>query len=264
MDVHVDALIQRPQEAISEEPRSITYVSGKRMEPNANYGLVRAHFDEAEYALKRVERQKSAKDAECTSFKSVPQSSQSSQEDPCDEAKLLAERYGERNTELEKATKQLRETPKEVAIEVYSTFNYVVRNHIWSSGYHFTVQTNTPGAPTPLRQQGTLRFEDKEHVGLAVAKLREDPLVVPLPDAYSKAFLAQLGSAVTSMVRADGEVRGSARRAQCQELPADWSIPWVQCWAEASLWGSAREGDGVGFLQVLATSAEGTSSPRCR
>ena len=147
---------------------------------------------------------------------------------------------------------------------MYSTHTYTALIHHWSSGFRYTLRTNTPGVTTAAGQQGTLSFEDEEHDGFSPAGIYDDPLVVPPPSAYSEAFLRQLAPQVTAAVQRDIQVRATQRRTQCSTLPADWSIPWVQCWAESALWGNGQEPPPTGLLQVLANSAGTNEQPLCR
>ena len=147
---------------------------------------------------------------------------------------------------------------------IYDSFTYAVRTHHWSSNYSYTLESSTPGAEMAAQRSGVLSFEDQEHVGFAPAGITEDPLVVPPAQVYADAFLRQLAPSVREAVQRDAHARAASRRAQCAALPGDWSPSWVQCWAEAALWGTGSEPQPHAFLQVLANSGGALDPLVCR
>lgn len=270
LQVWVDALIQRAVQTVSEVVRSLDYVSGTRRVSNPEYGRAQERLELAEKALERAEKEKEEKAAECESAKHTHEAScvgcpkPPSKKSICDAAEKAADEYASCSRELKSARENLSNTSETVREDVYDTFTYSVRTYQWSSDYRFTLQSSTPGSTEPARGAGALRFQDEEHVGFRPGGLSPDPLVVPSGQAYADAFVAQLTPYVVAAVKRDAEARGAWRRSQCDTLPADWSIPWVQCWAESALWASGQEPQASEFLHLLATSASASAQPLCR
>jgi len=270
LQIHVDTLIQRVVETVSEDIDSVRYVSGTRQVHNPRHDEARERVGHAERALRAAEKSLSAKESECKNAtdthdascvgcpKPAPTSS------PCDDVKRLAQERDLRSRERHAAGRELDDTPETLTEDVYDTFTYPVLTHHWSSPFQFTLETNTSGAQFPVRQAGELRFADAEHVGFRPAGLEADPLVIPPAQAYSEAFLGQLAPHVFAAVQHDAQVRGAARRASCANLPAEWSAQWVQCWAEATLWERGSEPPPDEFLKLVASSTGAAEQPQCR
>lgn len=269
LEIRVNALIQRAVENVSEDVQSLRYVSGTRQVRNPAYRDARERLKEAEHNVQATESQKSDKEQACEQSKHTHNAScvgcsDSGQRTPCDEARDLAEALKGRYRERDDARQNLNNTPETVTEDVYDDFRYSVLTHHWASSYRFTLQSSSPGStPTP-EQAGELSFEDQEHVGFSPGGLAADPLEVPTAEAYASAFVQQVAPSVFSEVQRDSIARGTARRAQCSALPENWGLPWVQCWAEASLWESGREPQVTDFLRVLASSAGDSDQPLCR
>ncbi|WP_375767434.1 hypothetical protein NR798_38015 [Archangium gephyra] len=268
--VWVDALIQRAVQTVSEDVRNLDYVSGTRQVDNPEYGRAEERVSSAESALAGAEKRKKDKEAECEEAKHTHEAScvgcpepSSNKKKVCDEASDAASDYSSAQSELSAARKHLSNTPATVTEDVYDTFTYSVWTYQWSSSYRFRLQSSTPSAE-PAQGAGALRFQDQEHVGFRPGGLSPDPLVVPSDQAYADAFVAQLTPYVVAAVKRDAEARGAWRRNQCGALPADWSTPWVQCWAESALWASGKEPQASEFLNLLASSASASSPPLCR
>jgi hypothetical protein len=269
LQLSVSARIQRPRETVARDVRSVRYVSGTREVPNPAYETVHKSLHITERQLRDLERPKRDKEAACEQLRKTHGAScvgcpkEANQKTVCDEAKELAETWKRLDGEREAARQELTKHPATLTEEIHDTFTYPVRMVRWSSDFQFTLQANTQGGVQPVQQSGALRFEDEEHVGFSPAGLKPNPLEEPPVQAYADAFLQQLAPHVFEAVRRDGEVRGAARRAECGELPEGWGLPWVQCWAEASLWGG-QPPEVSQFLQLLATQAGGSAQPLCR
>ncbi len=268
--VWVDALIQRAVQTVSEDVRNLDYVSGTRQVSNPEYGRALERVEQAESALEHAEKVKEEKAAACEEAKHTHEAScvgcpaPASDKSVCDQADSAADEYASSSRELSAARKHLSNTPETVLEDVYDTFTYSVWTYRWSSNYRFKLQSSTPGSTDPLQGAGALQFQDDEHVGFRPGGLVADPLEVPSEQTYADAFVAQLTPYVVAAVKRDAEARGAWRRSQCSALPADWSTPWVQCWAEAALWSNGREPQASEFLHLLATSAGASSPPVCR
>jgi hypothetical protein len=266
LELRVDALIQLPLAAITDSARSLRYVASTRQVANPDYPPARQGLQNARNALGEAEQRKKDKDADCKKEKQQHEATCVDcppRKSACDEAKELADSIKRLKRERDAASSRLSNTPETLTENLYEDFHYNVRTHRWTSSYRFTLQASTPSTP-PVQQEGQTRFEDQEHVGFSPGKLQPDPLVVPPPQAYADAFLEQLSPHVLEAVRREGQVRGAARMEQCKTLPAGWGIPWVQCWAEATLWSSGETPPPTSFLQFLATSAGAPAQPRCR
>ncbi|MFY0570794.1 hypothetical protein ACN28E_44150 [Archangium lansingense] len=267
--VWVDALIQRAVQTVSEDVQNLDYISGTRQVSNPEYDRAQERVEHAERALRRAEKEKEKKAAECESEKHSHEAScvgcpkPSDKKTACEEADKAADEYVSCSSELSAARQNLSDTPETVLEDVHDTFTYSVFSYQWSSDYRFTLQSSTPSSE-PSGGAGSLRFQDEEHVGFRPAGLSADPLVVPNEQAYADAFVSQLTPYVVAAVKRDAEARGAWRRSQCNTLPADWSTPWVQCWAESALWSVGQEPHASEFLNILATSAGATSMPVCR
>lgn len=270
LELQVDALIQRVVENVSEDVRNVDYVSGTRWVSNPDYSAAEERLERAEREYRRAEKHRDDMDDECEAEKNTHEAScvgcpePTSKKTACDEARALHAAYDSASQELSAARSSLSNTPESVKEDVYDTFTYSVWTHRWSSDFRFTLQANTPGATAPARQQGALSFQDEEHVGFRPAGLDADALETPSPRDFSNAFFNQLAPHLLEAVQRDAQARGAWRRAQCNELPADWSIPWVQCWAESTLWGSGQEPQATGLLQLIATRAGASEQPLCR
>ncbi len=269
LEIRVNALIQRAVENVSEDVRSLRYISGTRQVRNPDYRVARERLKNAERDVHAAESAKSDKDQACEQSKHTHNAScvgctDSSKKTPCDEAKDLAEDLKGRYRELDAARTSLNNTPETVTENVYDNFMYSVLTHRWMSSYRFTLQSSSPGSTPTAEQAGELRFEDQEHVGFSPGGLVPDPLEVPTAGAYATAFIQQVAPSVFAEVQRDSVARGAARRAQCSALPEDWGLPWVQCWAEASLWESGQEPQVTEFLHILASSAGASDPPQCR
>jgi len=258
LELRVDALIQAPLAAITDSARSLRYVASTRQVANPDHPPARLGFQSAEHALGEAEQRKKEKDSACRSGQQ-----QSEGKSACDEAKEFAEVIKRLKRERDAARTHLSKTPETLTENLYEDFHYNVRTHHWKSNYRFTLQASTPATP-PVQHAGETRFEDQEHVGFSPANLQPDPLVVPPPQAYADAFLKQLSPHVLAAVQRESQLRGAARMEQCKTLPENWGIPWVQCWAEASLWSTGETPPPTGFLQLLATSAGAPAQPQCR
>jgi hypothetical protein len=270
LQLQVDALIQRVTENVSEDVRSVRYVSGTRWVPNPDYPAAQDDVERAEREYARANAHKDDMDDACEEEKHTHEATcvgcpdSPKKTDACDKARDLHDDYSSAARALSAANSHLANTPESVREDVYDTYTYTALIHRWSSGFRYTLRTNTPGVTTAAGQQGTISFEDEEHEGFSPAGIYEDRLEIPPPSAYSEAFLKQLAPQVTGAVQRDIQVRAAQRRAECSTLPADWSVSWVQCWAESALWGSGQEPPPTGLLQVLATSAGTTEQPLCR
>ncbi len=266
LEIYVSAFIERAVERISRDTHSLRYVSGTRYVPNPEYAAALERFQQAESSLASAESLKQDKDEACEESKRVHGASCVGCEpakSPCDEAKEAAEAIKALAKKRKAARRDLDSTPETLPEDIYDTFVYPVVTHQWSSAYRFMVQSNIPGSTPSPQQTGALRFEDQEHVGFGPGGLSPDPLVVPPAQAYADAFTQQVAPHVFAAVQQSSIARGAARRAQCSTLPEDWGIPWVQCWAEASLWESGREPMATEFLRILAGSAGASSEPMC-
>lgn len=270
LQVQVDALIERSVENVLEDVRDVRYVSGTRQVYNPGFREARKRLAQAEDAVRMTDQRKRNKDKECAGGAAAHDATcvdcpeGKKKKSPCDEAKDLTEELKRRVQEANAARDNLAHTPEMVSEDVYDNFRYSVLTHRWASGFRFTLQSNTPGVAPYAQQSGMLSFEDQEHVGFSPAGIEADPLVVPPPQAYADAFLQQLAPHVFTVIKKDSEVRAAARRAQCAALPADWSTSWVQCWAEASLWGNGEQPQPAEFLRTLASSAGASDQPNCR
>lgn len=269
LQLQVDANIQRPRETVAQDLRSVRYVSGTQQVPNPDFENARQRLNHAEHELHETERHKKDADALCEKAKHSHEATcvgckETPQQTACRNADELGRTLVNQRRERDSALAALDHTPRAVNVDVWDTFNYPVLQHRWSANFRFALQTNTPGASLPEQQDGQLSFQDEEHVGFSPAGLAPDPLEAPPAQAYADAFLQQLAPRVFDAVRRDAAVRAAARRAQCDGLPADWSTPWVQCWAEVALWGNGQEPQARDFLQVLASSANAPAQPACR
>ncbi|HYO64582.1 MAG TPA: hypothetical protein VEU33_00760 [Archangium sp.] len=268
--VWVDALIQRAVQTVSEDVRNLDYVSGKREVRNPEYRKARERLELAESAFEQARKVKADKQGACERAENVHEASCVGCPKPpdkktlCDEAGKAADEYKSSSRELESARSHLSNTSETVMEDVYDTFTYSVWTYHWASNYRFKLQSSTPGSTEPVQAAGALQFQDQEHVGFRPGGLSPDPLVVPTEQSYADAFVAQLTPYVVSAVKRDAEARGAWRRSQCGELPADWSTPWVQCWAESALWSNGREPQASEFLHLLASNAGASSPPLCR
>jgi hypothetical protein len=266
LELRVDALIQAPLAAITDSARSLRYVAGTRQVTNPDYQPARLGFRRADHALGEAEQRKRDKDAACKNEKKQHEATCVDcppRKSACDEAKEIADSIRSLKRERDAASSRLSNTPETLTENLYEDFHYTVRTHHWKSNYRFTIQASTPATP-PVQQEGQTRFEDIEHVGFSPGNLQPDPLVVPPPQAYADAFLQRLSPHVLEAVRREGQLRGAARMEQCKTLPAGWGIPWVQCWAEATLWSSGETPPETAFLHLLATSAGAPAQPKCR
>jgi hypothetical protein len=270
LEIRVNAFIERAVENVSKNMRSLRYLSGTRQVRNPEYRAARKRLETAEHDFATVESMKNDKDEECKESKRTHAAScvdcpeAEKKKSPCDEARELSEDLEGRTHERNEARRHLDATPETLTEEVYDDFVYSVRSYRWSSSYRFTLESSSPGSVPTAPQEGALRFEDQEHVGFEPGGLRPDPLKVPSSVDYANAFIQQVVPSVFEAVKQDSMARGAARRAQCNELPQSWGLPWVQCWAESSLWESGREPQVTEFLRLLAASAGGPDQPLCR
>lgn len=268
LEIRVNALIQSAVENVSEDVRSLRYLSGTRQVRNPAYRAARERLNEAERSVRDTESLKSDKDKECEQARHTHNAScvgcTDNKPSPCQEAENYSEDLKSRYRERDDARHAFDATPETVAEDVYDDFTYSVLTHRWASSYRFTLQSSSPGSTPTAEQAGELRFEDQEHVGFSPGGLTPDPLEVPTAGAYAGAFMQQVAPSVFAEVQRDSVARGAARRAQCSALPEGWGLPWVQCWAEASLWESGREPQVTDFLRVLASTAGASDQPLCR
>lgn|GEM_PF-2072302 len=269
LEIRVNALIERPVENVSKDTRSLRYLSGTRQVRNPEYRAARKRLAEAERNFDFVESTKNDRDKECKEAKRTHAATcvdcpEAEQKSPCDEALELAEDLKGRTRERNEARRHLDATPETLTEEVYDDFVYSVRTYRWSLSYRFTIESSTPGSVPTAPLEGALRFEDQEHVGFEPGGLMPNPLDMPTSVDYANAFIQHVAPSMFEAVKRDSMARGAARRAQCNALPQDWGLPWVQCWAEASLWESGQEPQVTEFLHLLAASAGGPAQPLCR
>ncbi len=264
--LQVNAVIENPEKTRTEHVDTVRYVSGTERVRNPDYTTAQENLSYAESELQSAREKRKEKDAECekaqekheaTCVTCTPSSS------PCEEARAAASAVKTAESDRDEARRTLNNTPDTVLEDVYDDFTYSVWTHRWKSGFRFTLQASTPSA-RPVEKVGEMRFEDREHVGFGPAGLQADPLVVPPPQAYADVFLQQLAPHVLAAVKRDSEARGAVRGAQCGALPADGSVSWVQCWAEAALWKNGQEPQPTELLQLLATSVDSSAQPLCR
>jgi hypothetical protein len=269
LEIRVNTVIEHPVENVSKDLRSVRYLSGTRQVRNPDYRAARKRLEEAESNYHFFESAKSDKDKECKESKRTHAAScvgckEPEEKSPCEEAQELAKDLEGSERELRAARVHLDSTPEALTEEIYDDFMYTVRTHRWASGYRFTLESSAPGSVPTAPKAGQLSFEDQEHVGFEPGGLVPDPLVEPTAADYANAFIQHAVPLVFDAVKQDSMARGAARRAQCNALPQDWGLPWVQCWAEASLWESGQEPRGGEFLQLLAASAGSTAPLSCR
>lgn len=266
LEIRVNALISHPREDVVEEVRSLRYLASTRQVPNPQFRDARERLKKAEYELQVTESAKNSKDQACAQSRRNPSSSSGNQggKSPCDEASEFAQTLEARVNERNEARNFLGNTPELITEEVWDNFMYPVRTHRWASNYRFTLQSSSPGSAPSPQQDGAVQFEDQEHVGFPPGGLQADPLDVPPARAYADGFIQRLAPAVFSEVQRESIARGNTRRAQCNALPQNWDATWVQCWAEASLWGTGKEPQVPEFLSILASSAGATAQPQCR
>jgi hypothetical protein len=265
--VRVDALIEPVEEKFTEEAKSLRYVAGKVDVPNRDYPAARERLMAATIALEEVQRKKKQKNAECEATQVRYASSCtgcSTAKTACEEAQSLKAEYEARSKEHAAATTHLEKTPENVEMTLYDDFQYALKTYRWTSDFHFTLLSSSDTTPSNNLQQGVLSFTDTEHPGLSKAGLEADPLKAPNDADFAKAFLERLTPYVVSAVKRDSAMRGSAREAWCKEQPEDWNIPWLQCWAESTLWKNAKEPQPTEFLQLLVNRADASLKPRCR
>jgi hypothetical protein len=269
LELRLDAIISDAVTNVSEQVRSLRYLSGTRQVPNPDYGVALDRFHAAESEFESVESAKAEKDKECKKSKRTHGAScvgcpEPPKDPSCEEAEKLAEQLEDRTEELDKARKHLKRTPETLTEEVYEDFVYSVLTHRWAAPYRFTLQSNSPAVVPSGPLAGELQFEDQEHVGFSPAGLNPDPLVIPTGNDFANAFIRNAAPSVFEAVQRDAMARGTARRAGCSALPEDWGTSWVQCWAEATLWENGREPQATEFLRLLAASAGAADSPQCR
>ena len=271
LQLQVDAVIQRVQATVSENVDQVKYVKGQRWVLNPRFVEVERELRRADKALEAAEKEKAEKDSACAKAQKEHEASCVGCPDPgekkkaaCDAALQAGVAYANNHSVREEVRKTLAATPERLSEDVWDTFTYSVMTHHWSSGYSFNLTSNTPGANQAGQSSGVLAFEDREHVGFEPARLVADPLVVPPDQAFSDAFLHELTPHLMTALQRDAQARAAARQAQCSTLPANWSPSWVQCWAEAALWGNGAEPPPHAFLQVLASSTGATEQPLCR
>ncbi|HVG59185.1 MAG TPA: hypothetical protein VNA24_11560 [Hyalangium sp.] len=270
IEIRVSASIEPPVEQVTEDIRSLRYVSGTREVRNPEFRAARRRLSEAEDAVQRTESRKNAQEKECERVTEAYQATCSGcllppeKRKPCDDFELLADALDSRVRERNDARQHLSNTPEILIEKVMDDFVYRAQIHRWSLDYRFTLQASSSGAvPTP-EKEGTVRFSDEEHVGFSPGGLDPDPLWVPSSSDYANAFIQRVSPSVLAEVKRESSARGATRRAECSALPAQWGQQWVQCWAEAALWESGKVPNGIEFLQLLAASAGGSSPPQCR
>jgi hypothetical protein len=271
LHLQVDAVIQEVQTNISKQRWSREFPSGTLLTQNPEHERREKQLQEAEaalqQALQQLEQAEKQPGSECetkalTLVKCDGCPLPTTKKRPCVET--AAENAHHKLKVRDRLKAQLSTIPPKVEKVVYSTFNYTEKTHTWTSDFHFTIKTSTPSVTVPFRKKGELRFEDKEHPSHVDSKLDADPLEPPSSSAFAEAFLRELTPQVLEAVRLDGAVRSAARVAQCNELPADWSSTWVQCWAEASFWKSGDAPPADAFLQLLASHAGASQQVKCR
>ena len=263
--VQVDANIQDVQRNVTLHTRSVNYVSGTRTEDNPEYPRARARLAQAQQALEEAEARRNAQLAgKCAALQRVGQAGCANcpTATECTEARKAEEVYTSRAQERAEAEKHLRGTPEQLEKDIRSVFPYEVKTYSWWSDFRFTVQTNREGS-APLSHEGRLKHEDEEHVGFSAASLEPDGLSPPREGAWAEVFLEQLVPQMAAVVRRDGAWRAAQLRKQCLKPPAQWNAPWVQCWAEASFWESAREPSASTLLKLMVSSAGAAEPVRC-
>jgi hypothetical protein len=266
LQLQVNAVIQMPEKTRTEDVRSVRYVSGTERVRNPDYDTAEENLALAESDLRSARDKRKQKDAECEKAQEKHEATCvtcPTPKSPCDEAREAASEEKDAESARDQASRTLSNTPNTVLVDTYDDFTYSVWTHRWKSGFRFTLQASTPSS-TPFEQVGEMRFEDREHVGFGPAGLVADPLVVPPPQAYADLFLQQLAPPVLAAVKRDAQARGAVRGAQCGALPADGSVSWVQCWAEAALWKNGQAPQPTELLQLLATSVDSSAQPLCR
>jgi hypothetical protein len=268
--LQIDAVIQDLQEKVDPHSFTVDVVTDIKQVKNPAYDRAAQQLQSAEAALQQAEQQRQQAEqtpsAECSNHKALSlvkcKGCPLPEKSPCIE--MAAENYRRKAEEHKQAKEKLLNTSTTVEKKIIEPFKYTVTDFTWTSDFHFTIYTNTPGTVTPLRLNGVLTFKDRQRFRSELANIQEDPFEPPTNETFAKAFLDQLTPQVVAAVQRDGEQRGFTRRAQCKELPADWSSSWVQCWAEASLWESGKEIPADTFLQLLASSAGSAQQVKCR
>jgi hypothetical protein len=266
LQLQVDAVIQHPAKSRAEDVHTVRYVSGTEEVRNPDYTTAKENLALAESDLQSAREKRKEKDAACEKAQEKHEATCvtcPTPRSPCEEARDAASDEKTAESARDEARGTLNRTHATVTVDVYDDFTYSVWTHRWVSGFRFTLQASTPSS-RPVQKVGEMRFEDREHVGFQPAGLVADPLVVPPPQAYADIFLQQLAPQVFEAVKRDSMARGAVRGAQCGALPADGSVSWVQCWAEASLWKNGQEPQPTELLQLLATSVDASAQPLCR
>jgi hypothetical protein len=166
--------------------------------------------------------------------------------------------------ELEAARSEARETPAMLEEPIKEEFHYVARRHEWTVRWIADVTL----AGQTVRASGAAAATDEEHEGNARAGLGADPLSPPEGPWFLADVSSQLAARAADLASGELARRATERRAACVGDAPVWTGPWLQCWAEATLW-SGVEPAGLPLLVGTAHAQDrvrpnpGWPAPSC-
>lgn len=154
-------------------------------------------------------------------------------DDVCASAERARAVVDDRRTQRDGARSRLDQTPRTIEQPRFEIFRYVESRHVWEVAWELEVSIAGQGG----RSSGTLTFDDVEHVGFDPAGLVGDPLEPPVDGWADVTLSAAAAKAAGGALATDLARRATERRQACVDERGAWIPDWMQCRAEAALWG---------------------------
>ena len=226
---------------VVEQERDLRYQAGVDVVPNPERPGAEERADLADRSYREADDELRERDQACDRARSELSSAGNCSDcaerrhadDVCASADRARTVMDDRRRERDDARSRLDQTPRTIEQPRYETFRYVEARHIWDVPWSYDV-----GVPDRrLHKEGTLSVEDVEHVGYDPAGLVADRLEIPVA-GWADVHLAKLGveEGVASLA---GELarRAERRLSACADEREAFLPDWMQCRAEALLWG---------------------------
>ena len=231
------------EHTVYETQESKDYVAGIIRFPNPDYQPAVNEERNARQSKDLAEQQWRRDESDCRSAESALSSASSCSSCPerserdraCDRARTSESMYRSRQSDHDRARRQLDNTPQIKEREDIRTAHYIVKHHTWRTSW--SAQLRNEGATTPAN--GGTQTSDLETSGAPVAGVPSDPMTYPGNRWFVPPIRDQVAAKVAETVDAALQRRASELAVKCP-APLQWSNDWLDCWARVRLWAAGK------------------------
>jgi hypothetical protein len=243
--LRVSVTVSPTDHRVREESRQFRWQSGVRRFENPARRGVEERVRDAERAFRQADADASERGARCQAARDAwtraaqcagcPE--QNAVDVACREADAADDLRTRRQRELDDVRRELANTPATFEEPEFQEVLYTVRVHAWIVRYTADI---TVGAGGPVRTSGAFEVNDEEHAGNARGGLDADPLSPPGASWFHAALSSSLARQTADLASGDLAQRARERRGACVGDAPVWTGAWLECWAEATLWGGTE------------------------